>query len=64
LTLDYVGSLAGLPKNLSKEVEVLEKMFACDTAELKKISDHFVKELEKGLSIGGGNIVCTMAGIF
>lgn len=51
------GSMADVPKDLLQEIERLEKMFTTDTAKLKSITDHFVKELEKGLSVEGGSIV-------
>lgn len=43
-----VGSLADAPKDLVKEIKNLEQLFTVDTAKLKEITEHFVKELEKG----------------
>ncbi|KAL9111201.1 MAG: hypothetical protein Q9227_004278 [Pyrenula ochraceoflavens] len=50
------GSLADVPKNLLDEIENLENQFIVSGDKLKEITNHFVKELEKGLSKGGGNI--------
>ncbi|EER23986.1 hexokinase, putative [Coccidioides posadasii C735 delta SOWgp] len=50
------GSMADMPKDLLEQVKELEELFTVDQARLKKIVDHFVKELEKGLSVQGGNI--------
>ena len=38
--------MADVPKDLIKK---LEEAFTVDTATLKKITDHFVSELEKGV---------------
>lgn len=43
------GSMADVPKDLMQEIKRLEQMFTVDTAKLKEITDHFVKELEKGM---------------
>lgn len=43
-----VGSLADVPQNLLDEIKHFEQIFTVDTAKLKQVSDHFVKELEKG----------------
>jgi len=42
---------------LQKEIEDLERLFTIDTEKLKKITDHFFHELEKGLTAEGGSIV-------
>jgi hexokinase len=42
---------------LQKEIEELERLFTIDTEKLKKITDHFGHELEKGLTAEGGSIV-------
>lgn len=42
------GSLADMPSNLLGAIKRLEEQFTVDTAKLKQITDHFVKELEKG----------------
>lgn len=51
------GSFVEVPKDLLKEIKRLEELFTVDTAKLKQITDHFVNELEKGLSKEGGTIV-------
>ncbi|KAI1977506.1 hexokinase [Ophidiomyces ophidiicola] len=48
--------MADMPKDLLELVKELEELFTVDQAHLKKIVDHFIKELEKGLSVEGGNI--------
>ncbi|KAI1843322.1 hypothetical protein JX266_010496 [Neoarthrinium moseri] len=50
------GSMADVPKDLLQEIKKLEEQFTVDTSKLKQISDHFVTELEKGLSVEGGSI--------
>ncbi len=42
--------MADVPKDLLDQIKELEKLFTVDTAKLKEIRDHFVKELEKGKS--------------
>lgn len=42
--------MADVPKDLLQEIQKLEEAFTVDTATLKKITDHFVSELEKGMS--------------
>lgn len=54
LTMD-VGSVGDA--RLQKEIEELERLFTIDTEKLKKITDHFVHELDKGLTVEGGSIV-------
>src|SRR5271163_2319540 len=41
--------MADVPKNLLEEIQNLERLFLVDGAKLKKITDRFVTELEKGL---------------
>lgn len=50
------GSMADVPKDLQDEIKRLEGLFAVDKAKLKMITDHFVSELDKGLSVEGGSI--------
>ncbi|KAK0108537.1 hexokinase A [Cadophora gregata] len=50
------GSMADVPKDLLQEIERLEKLFTIPEEKLKEITAHFVKELEKGLSVEGGSI--------
>lgn len=42
------GSFAEIPKNLQAEIKVLEEQLTVPKEKLKQITDHFVKELEKG----------------
>lgn len=49
--------MADMPKDLKEQIDRLEEMFVVNTDKLKAISNHFVKELEKGLSEEGGSIV-------
>lgn len=37
-----------MPQNLLHQIKEYEDIFTVDTATLKKVVDHFVKELEKG----------------
>lgn len=46
-----------MPRDLKEQIEKLEEIFVVPTQKLKEITDHFVKELEKGLSPEGGSIV-------
>ena len=48
-----------LPQEITKELKKYEDWFWLDPAKLKMITDHFVQELEKGLSVEGGSIVST-----
>ncbi|CAN8099398.1 unnamed protein product [Discula destructiva] len=50
------GSMAEIPKNLQAEIKSLEEQLTVPKEKLKAITDHFVKELEKGLSVEGGSI--------
>lgn len=43
-----VDTLADAPKALLDEIKRLEELFTVDTAKLKEITNHFVKELAKG----------------
>ncbi|KAF3762583.1 hypothetical protein M406DRAFT_263514 [Cryphonectria parasitica EP155] len=56
MTNDNLGSFAEIPKSLLAEIKALEEMLTVPTAKLKEITDHFVKELDKGLSVEGGSI--------
>jgi hypothetical protein len=38
-----------LPQNLLQHIKKFEEVFTVDTAKLKAIVKHFVKELEKGM---------------
>ncbi|KAA8574653.1 hypothetical protein MFRU_030g00440 [Monilinia fructicola] len=50
------GSMADVPKNYLEQIKQLEKQFTVDTQKLKQITDHFVSELTKGLTVEGGSI--------
>ncbi|KAF2835623.1 hexokinase [Patellaria atrata CBS 101060] len=50
------GSLSDVPKDLLKQIERLEEIFMVKTDKLKEITDHFVGELTKGLTVEGGDI--------
>ena len=52
--------LEGVADELTQNLKQYEDMFIVDGAKLKMITNHFVKELEKGLSIEGGCIVSTI----
>jgi len=41
--------MADVPKNLLEQIKGLEDIFIVDQKKLKEITDHFVKELEKGV---------------
>lgn len=49
--------LEGVAEHLTEGLKQFEDWFILDAEDLKKITDHFVKELEKGLTKEGGNIV-------
>lgn len=57
LTQLQTGSMADVPKDLLQEIKKLEDLFTVETAKLKHITGHFVKELDQGLSVEGGSIV-------
>lgn len=41
--------MADVPRDLLEQIAQLERLFTVDTAKLKAITSHFVKELEKGM---------------
>ena len=49
---EITGSMADVPKDLLDQIKELERIFSVDQAKLKEVTDHFVKELEKGKSSG------------
>lgn len=51
------GSMADVPKDLLEQIKKLEEQFVVPKDKLKQITDHFVKELTKGLTKEGGSIV-------
>jgi len=48
--------MADVPKDLLQEIKELEQLFTVDQVKLKQITEHFVHELAKGLSVEGGSI--------
>ena len=42
--------MADVPKDLLEQIKELERLFTVDGAKLKEVTNHFVKELEKGAS--------------
>lgn len=40
--------MADVPDDLLEQIKYLEKIFTVDQAKLKEVTNHFVKELEKG----------------
>lgn len=46
--LNFVGSMADVPKDLMDQFKRLEELFIVPTEKLKEITDHFVNELTKG----------------
>ncbi len=42
------GSFADVPEDLLAQIQYLEKIFTVDKAKLKEVTNHFVKELDKG----------------
>lgn len=51
--------MADMPRDLKEQIDKLEELFVVSTSKLKEISNHFVDELERGLSKEGGTIVST-----
>lgn len=49
--------LAGIPDERIQFLKQYEEWFTIDTPALKKITEHFVNDLDKGLSKEGGSIV-------
>jgi hexokinase len=50
------GSIADCPPDLLAQLERFEKLFIVPTEKLKEITVRFVTELEKGLTLEGGDI--------
>lgn len=51
------GSMHDVPQNLLDQINRLEELFTVSQDKLKQITEHFVSELAKGLSVEGGSIV-------
>ena len=45
-----VGSMADVPDDILGQIKYLEDIFTVDKAKLKEVTNHFIKELEKGKS--------------
>jgi hexokinase len=43
--------MADVPKDLQQEIRRLEEVFTIDGKKLKQITEHFVKELAKGMIV-------------
>ncbi|KAH8704745.1 putative hexokinase Kxk [Talaromyces proteolyticus] len=56
--------MADIPKDLLSQIKEFEEQFTVDRQKLKEIVAHFVKELEKGLSVEGGNIPMNVTWVF
>lgn len=50
------GSFTDVPESLLQELKQIEDLLIVSPETLQKITDHFVTELDKGLSKAGGNI--------
>ena len=50
------GTFTDVPEDLMKELNELQELLTVSPDTLKKITEHFIGELEKGLSKQGGNI--------
>ena len=44
----FKGSFADFPEDLLAQIKYLEDIFTVDKVKLKEVTDHFVKELDKG----------------
>lgn len=55
------GSLCYIPPAIHERIEHYEKLFGVSADQLKKITEHFVAELDKGLSKEGGSIPMNVA---
>jgi hypothetical protein len=55
--------MTDVPKDLKEQLARLEELFVVPKEKLKQITDRFVSELAKGLSVEGGDIVSTPQGI-
>ena len=47
--------LEGIPEDITSHIKKYDEWFWLDRVKLVKITDYFVKELEKGLSKEGGS---------
>lgn len=51
------GSMTDVPKDLLDQINRLEDLFIVDGQKLKEVTNHFVSELERGLSQNDATIV-------
>lgn len=49
--------LDGVADHIACDLKEFEDWFTLESPQLKEITGHFIKELEKGLTVEGGNIV-------
>lgn len=54
------SSIVELPQNLQHQIQEYEETFAVSTETLKKVVDHFEKELEKGELAYTGLLPCLL----
>lgn len=50
------GTFSDVPQQLLEEIKVLEDILTVPASKLQSITEHFITELDKGLSKQGGNI--------
>lgn len=55
--LHHPEILKGVADHITGDLKQYEDWFTLETSMLKEITDHFVRELDKGLTEEGGNIV-------
>ena len=51
--------MADVPKDLLQQIKELEEIFCVDQAKLKEVTNHFVKELDKGLYLVKSSLALT-----
>lgn len=56
--------MADVPQDMQKQIKRLEEIFTVPTAKLKEITEHFIGELDRGLSVEGGTIVCNPLSLY
>lgn len=56
--------LEGVSEHLTSNLKQFEDWFILEAADLKRITNHFVNELEKGLTKEGGNIVSSFQELY
>jgi hexokinase len=58
------GSMADVSKELKDQLTRLEELFTVPQERLKKITERFMSELDRGLSVEGGTIVSRSSDIY